>query len=408
MTDRRVAPEEQFRILSRISDEILPEGEFVEKVRKAQAEGRPLRIKYGMDPTAPDIHLGNAVALHKLKVFQELGHLPVIIVGDYTARVGDPSEKNKTRPVLSGEEIDANAKTYFDQVGKIVDLDNAEIRKNGEWFEGMNLADVVKLTSRVTVARTIERDDFAKRLADGTPIGVHELLYPIMQAWDSVMVRSDVEIGGTDQKFNFLAAREFQKAEGQDPQVIMTHPLLVGLDGVKKMSKSIGNYIGITEDPQEIFGKAMSIPDALMPAWFLWATDLPDEETAVILDPERTHPRDAKVALAKAVVRRYYDAAAADSAAAEFRRIFSQKEQPSDIPEFTVPGEELSEGRIWIVRLIVLAGFAGSNGEARRVVKGGGVKIDDVKIEDEKAEVEVVPGAILKVGKRRFARLALD
>ncbi len=407
MTDRPVAPEEQFRILSRISDEILPEGEFLTKVRKARAEGRPLRIKYGMDPTAPDIHLGNAVALHKLKVFQDLGHLPVIIVGDYTARVGDPSEKNRTRPVLTGEEIDANARTYFEQVGRIVDLENAEIRRNGEWFEPMRLADVVKLTSRVTVARTIERDDFAKRLADGTPIGVHELLYPIMQAWDSVMVRADVEIGGTDQKFNFLAAREFQRAEGQDPQVIMTHPLLVGLDGVKKMSKSIGNYIGITEDPQEIFGKAMSIPDALMASWFLWATDITDNEAAVLLDPEKTHPRDAKVALAKAVVSRYYDDGAAERAATEFRRIFSRKEKPSEIPDYAVPGEELSDGRVWIVRLIVLAGFAASNGEARRLVTGGGVKIDDVKIDDARAEVEVHPGAILKVGKRRFARLTL-
>jgi tyrosyl-tRNA synthetase len=405
VADRSVGPEEQLRILSRISEEILPEDEFVEKVRKAQAEGRPLRIKYGMDPTAPDIHLGNAVALHKLRVFQELGHLPVIIVGDYTARVGDPSQTNRTRPVLSDEAIDANAKTYFAQVGRIVDLDHAEIRRNGEWFQPMNLADVVRLASRVTVARTIERDDFAKRLAAGTPIGVHELLYPIMQAWDSVMVRADVEIGGTDQKFNFLAAREFQKTEGQDPQVIMTHPLLVGLDGVKKMSKSIGNYIGITEAPEEIFGKAMSIPDELMPAWFLWTTDLSEEEISGLLDAGRTHPRDAKVALAKAVVRRYYDDDAAEQAAAEFRQVFGRKEQPTDIAVLRVPPGELADGRIWIARLIVLAGFAKSNSEARNLVLGGGVSIDDALIADVKAEVEVVPGAVLKVGKRRFARL---
>ncbi len=408
MANRLIAPKEQLRILSRISEEILPEGEFVERLRRAQAKGRPLRIKYGMDPTAPDIHLGNAVALHKLRVFQELGHLPVIIVGDYTARVGDPSESNKTRPVLSGEEIDANAKTYFEQVGRIVDLDNAEIRRNGEWFEQMTLADVVKLTARMTVARTIERDDFARRLAAGTPIGVHELLYPIMQAWDSVMVRADVEIGGTDQKFNFLAAREFQRAEGQEPQLIMTHPLLVGLDGVKKMSKSLGNYIGIMERPEEVFGKAMSIPDALMPSWFLWTTDLTDEETTVLLDAERTHPRDAKVALAKAVVARYHGDEVADRAAEEFRRIFSKKEQPTEIPDVVVRGDELTNGRIWIVKLIALAGFAGSNGEARRLVKGGGVKLDDVKILDEKAEVEVVAGAILRVGKRRFGRLVVE
>jgi tyrosyl-tRNA synthetase len=402
---RPIDPEEQFCILSRISEEILPEGEFVPRLKRAVAEGRPLRIKYGMDPTAPDIHLGNAVALHKLKVFQDLGHLPVIIVGDYTARVGDPSESNKTRPVLSGEEIDANAATYFEQVGKIVDLENAEIRRNGEWFEPMTLADVVRLTARVTVARTIERDDFAKRLAAGTPIGVHELMYPIMQAWDSVMVKSDVEIGGTDQKFNFLAAREFQKAEGQEPQIIMTHPLLVGLDGVKKMSKSLGNYIGIAEAPGDIFGKAMSIPDELMPSWFLWTTDLDDAEAAKLLDREQTHPRDAKEALAKAVVRRYHPAEAAEAAAAEFRRVFAKKEDPSEIPDLLVPAAELEDGSIWIVRLITLAGFAASNGEARRFVKGRSVSLNDEKILDEQARVPVEPGAILKVGKRRFCRL---
>ncbi|MEN8151681.1 MAG: tyrosine--tRNA ligase [Planctomycetota bacterium] len=395
-----IEPEEQLRILKRISEEIIPEEEFLDKARRAAAEDRPLRIKYGLDPTAPDIHLGNGIALHKLAVFQELGHLPVIIVGDYTARVGDPSERNRTRPVLTGETIDENAKTYFDQVGKIVDLDRAEIRRNGEWFEGMTLADVVKLASRATVARMTERDDFSKRLAEGTAIGVHELLYPIMQAWDSVMVEADVEIGGTDQKFNFLAAREYQKAEGQEPQVIMTHPLLVGLDGVKKMSKSLGNYIGITEDPVDIFGKAMSLPDELMANWFLWVTDVTDDEIAVLLDPARTHPRDAKEALGRAIVERYYEPADADRAAAAFRKVFAEKQVPDDMPEIVVPAEP-----IWIAALVVKAGFAKSNGEARRLVDQGAVSLDGEKVTDSKAEVTPAAGQVLKVGKRRFARI---
>jgi len=400
-----IEPEEQLRILKRISQEIIPQEEFVTKARRAAAEDRPLRIKYGMDPTAPDIHLGNGIALHKLRVFQDLGHLPVIIVGDYTARVGDPSQLNKTRPVLSGEEIDANAKTYFEQVGMIVDLDRAEIRRNGEWFEGMTLADVVRLTSRATVARMIERDDFAKRLASGTPIGVHELLYPIMQAWDSVMVRADVEIGGTDQKFNFLAAREYQKAEGQEPQVIMTHPLLVGLDGGKKMSKSLGNFIGITEAPEQIFGKAMSIPDEMMASWFRWTTDLTEEETAPLLDPGRTHPREAKEALAKAIVRRYHPADAAERAAAEFRKVFSERRTPEEMTDVRLPARDLP---IWIVALIVRAGFAASNGEARRLAEQGAVSIAGAKITDPRATVTPRTGQILKVGKRRFGRIVVE
>jgi tyrosyl-tRNA synthetase len=360
-----------------------------------------------MDPTAPDIHLGNGIALHKLKVFQDLGHLPVIIVGDYTARVGDPSERNKTRPVLTGEKIDENAKTYFDQVGRIVDLDRAEIRRNGEWFEGMALADVVRLAAGATVAQMIQRDDFAKRLAAGTPIGVHELLYPIMQAWDSVMVRADVEIGGTDQKFNFLAAREFQKAEGQEPQVIMTHPLLVGLDGVKKMSKSLDNYIGITDPPEKIFGRAMSLPDEQMATYFLWATDLTDEEAAVLLDPAQTHPRDAKEALAKAIVCRYHPEEAADAAAAEFRRVFAEKKTPEAMPDVVLEPGDLEGGAIWIVALVVKAEFAASNGEARRLVEQGAVSIAGEKVSDPKAQVAPETGQILKVGKRRFGRLVL-
>jgi tyrosyl-tRNA synthetase len=403
----RFEPEEQLRILSRISEEIIPEEDFLAKARRANSTGKPLRVKYGMDPTAPDIHLGNAIALHKLRVFQDLGHLPVIIVGDYTARVGDPSEANRTRPVLSADEIERNAKTYFEQVGRIVDLDRAEIRRNGEWFEGMTLAEVVRIASRVTVARTIERDDFAKRLAAGVPIGVHELLYPIMQAWDSVMVESDVEIGGTDQKFNFLAAREFQRSEGQEPQVIMTHPLLVGLDGVKKMSKSLDNYIGITELPAEIFGKAMSLDDETMATFFHWATDVPEAEIRELLDPARTHPRDAKEVLAKAIVTRYYPAEAAEAAAREFRQVFTERKEPDEMPEVQLSPADLAKGRIWIVKLVGLSGYAASNSEIRRMIRQGGVSLDGQKVTDERAEIELGGGETLRVGKRHFARIRL-
>jgi len=397
-----VKPEEQLRILSRISEEVIPEEEFLEKART----GRPLRVKYGMDPTAPDIHLGNAIALHKLRVFQELGHRPVIIVGDYTARVGDPSERSETRPLLSAEEIEKIARTYLEQVGLIVDLDGAEVRRNGEWFEDLSFGDVVRLASRVTVARMIERDDFANRLAEGRPLGVHELLYPVMQAWDSVMVNADVEIGGTDQKFNLLAARDFQRTEGQEPQVVMTHPLLVGTDGVKKMSKSLDNAVGIKEPAREIFGKTMSIPDRLMRDWFLWATDRPDDEVAVLLDAERTHPRDAKEALARAVAGRYHPPEAVEDAAAHFRKVFGKGEDPDEMPEVRVPADAVEDGAVWIVALVRLAGFAGSGSEARRLVKAGAVTVDGAKVGDVQARVPLEGGEILKVGKRRFARIA--
>ncbi|MHC4472019.1 MAG: tyrosine--tRNA ligase [Planctomycetota bacterium] len=400
-------PEEQLRILARVSEEIIPEEEFLEKVRRSAREGRPLRVKYGMDPTAPDLHLGNAIALHKLRTFQELGHLPVIIVGDYTARVGDPSEANKTRPMLTEEEVEANAQTYLDQVGLIVDLDGAEIRRNGEWFAPMTFAEVVRLTARATVARMIERDDFSLRLSDGVPIGVHELLYPIMQAWDSVMVKADVEIGGTDQKFNLLFAREFQRAEGQEPQIVMTHPLIEGLDGVKKMSKSLDNYIGVTEAPREIFGKTMSLPDALMAKFFRLTTDVPDERIASLLDPDVTHPRDAKEALGKAIVARYHSEVVAEESAAEFRRIFSDGKLPDEMPEVRVPAAEVEDGRVWIVKLVTLAGFASSGSEARRLVAQGGVSIDGEKVEDVDAKVELAGGETLRVGKRRFGRVVM-
>jgi tyrosyl-tRNA synthetase len=286
-------------------------------------------------------------------------------------------------------------------------VSRTEIRYNGEWFRGLTFAQTVRLTARATVARMLERDDFALRLRDGVPIGVHELLYPLMQGYDSVMVRADVEIGGSDQKFNLLFGRELQRDEGQDPQVIMTHPILVGLDGIRKMSKSLGNYVGVTEAPREMFGKLMSVPDAAMASYFLWTTDVPDAEAAVLLDPARTHPRAAKEALARAVVTRYHGASAAVSAAEEFRRIFSDGEVPSEMPEVRLGAEDVKDGRVWVVRLVQAAGFAASGGEARRLVRQGGVTLDGTRLEDPEAAVPVRGGEILRVGRRRFARVGL-
>ena len=399
------SPADQIRILARISEEILPAEEFEERLAASVRDGKPLRVKYGMDPTAPDIHLGNAIALHKLRVLQDLGHVAVIIIGDYTAMVGDPSGANRTRPMLTREQVEEYAGTYLAQVGRIVDLARAEIRWNGEWFAPLSFAELIRLCSNVTVARMIERDDFSLRLGEGSPIGMHELLYPLMQAYDSVMVKADVEIGGTDQKFNLLLGRELQRAHGQRPQVIMTHPMLEGLDGGKKMSKSLGNYIGITEPAELMFGKAMSLPDSMMARYALWTTDLPDDEIAALVDPDRTHPRDAKEAVAKAIVTRYHGAAAADAAAEEFRRVFSRGEVPEEMPVVVVPRSEMEEGGIWVVRLVTLAGFAASGSEARRLVAQGAVSIDGRKVGSVDERLPVSGGETLRVGRRRFASL---
>ncbi len=400
-------PDEKLDTLRRLSEEIIPEGEFLERARRAREEGRPLRVKYGMDPTAPDIHLGNAIALHKLGLLQEMGHLPVIIIGDYTAMVGDPSGANRTRPMLSAEEVERNAATYLAQVGRILDLSRAEIRRNGEWFARMSFGEVIRLASRTTLARLIERDDFTLRLEKEAPIGLHELLYPLMQGYDSIMVKADVELGGTDQKFNLLFAREMQRAEGQEPQVVITHPMLEGLDGRRKMSKSIGNVIGITDEPNVMFGRAMSLPDSLVEKYLRLTTDLPEERIAELCDPARTHPREAKEALARAIVTRYHSAEAAGAAAEEFRRVFSERRTPRDLPVVRVAAGELSEGGVWIVRLVGLAGFAESNSEARRLVRQGGVSLDGRKIRDEHARVELEGGEVLRVGRRRFARIEI-
>jgi len=403
--------EAQMARIRRGAAEIIPENELIEKLSRSVREEKPLRVKLGLDPTAPDIHIGNGVPLHKLRAFQDLGHHAVLIIGDYTAMVGDPSQQNAMRPQLTHEEVMAHARTYLDQVGKIVNLGHAEVRMNGEWFSKMTFGDVIRLAAKLTVARCMERDDFAQRMAAGRPIGVHELLYPLMQAYDSVMVKSDVELGGTDQTFNILLGRELQRQVGQEPQVAVTNPLLEGLDGREKMSKSKGNYIGISEPLEIIYGKAMSIPDELMRKYFILATDVPLERVEVLLAPG-THPREAKAALAEAIVSRYHDEDGARQAREEFERVFSKHELPEQMPEVTVSQGELKGGRIWVVRLLQLAGWAASSSEARRLVQQGGVRLgrDAASlraVEDAATDVELADSTILNVGKRRFCRFRL-
>jgi tyrosyl-tRNA synthetase len=393
--------------LRRGAVQIYTEDELCGKLARAVAAGRPLRIKLGMDPTAPDIHLGHTVVMGKMRQFQDLGHKAVLIIGDYTARVGDPTGANHTRPVLSDEQIEKNARTYFEQAGKVLDSrsERLELRYNSEWLAKLTFADVLRLAARMTVARMLERDTFEKRYHAGDPIGVHEFLYPLMQAYDSVVIQADVELGGTDQTFNCLAGRELMRDAGIEAQVVLTMPLLVGLDGADKMSKSKGNHVGVTDPPNEMFGKVMSIPDALMENYFTLLTAVPEAEIRETL--RTAHPREAKERLASAIVARYYGEAAARLAADEFRRVFSEKEKPSEIPEAAIPASELAEGKIGLARLVVAAGFAASNSEAMRLIQQGAVRLNNEVLSDPKAHVAVESGAVLHVGKRRWGRIVI-
>jgi len=397
---------EQLEVIKRGIVEIVSENELINKLAKSKKENTPLRVKLGLDPTAPDIHIGNAIPIHKLRAFQDLGHKAVLIIGDYTAVVGDPSGVNKTRPQLSHKDVLKNAQTYLDQAGKILDLENTELVYNGDWFKKLSFEEVIHLTSKITVARMLERDDFSKRYSSGSPISLHEFIYPLMQGYDSLVVKCDIELGGTDQLFSLLIGRDIQRDGGMEPQVAITTPLLEGLDGNKKMSKSLGNYIGITEDPNEMFGKAMSLPDELMKKYFELATDLQMDRINELLSSE-THPKKAKMEMAKAIVRRYHSEEDAENALVEFDKIFKDHKLPTDIPEVTIASNDLKDGKIWIVELLKKCAFAKTNGDARRLIVQGGVKIDDNKITDHALAIEPKNGAILKVGKRRFAKLSV-
>jgi tyrosyl-tRNA synthetase len=380
------------------------------ELRERLSEGRPLRVKLGLDPSRPDIHLGHAVVLRKLRQFQELGHVAVLIVGDFTALVGDPSGRSATRPALSKAEANANAATYFEQAQRILLPDRLEIRHNSEWLGAMGIDDVLRLTARSTVARMLERDDFAKRYAAGNPISVMELIYPLLQGWDSVMVRADIELGGTDQLFNLLSARDLQEHEGQDAQVVVTVPLLVGINGGDKMSKSLGNYVGITEPPEEQFGKLMRIPDELMPRYFELTTGWhPDqvEDVTARMRSGALKPVEAKRLLARTVVGLYHGDPAAARAEQEFDRVFKEHAAPREVPEFVVPSDELRGGRIEVARLLALAGLVASNREGRRKIREGGVRLGGDRVTD--AGLEVVPtevdGLLLQLGRRAWVRI---
>lgn len=393
---------EQVNMLKRGTVEVFREDELAQRLTEAAKEGRQLRAKLGMDPTAPDIHLGHTVVLRKLRQFQDLGHKAVLIIGDYTARIGDPTGQNTTRPMLTAEEIKQNAQTYFDQAGKILDMspEKVEVRYNSEWLADMKLADVIKLTASMTVARMLERDTFELRYKKGDPIGIHEFLYPLMQGHDSVAIKSDVELGGTDQTYNNLVGRDLQRLDGQKPQIVITMPILVGLDGVQKMSKSKKNYIGVTDAPSDMFGKTMSIPDELMENYFTLLTDIPETEIAVLCDPSKTHPKESKVTLGKIIVEQFYEPGAAEAAAGEFEKVFAQNQLPDDIPEV-----EIAATPIMVSKLLVECSLVASGGEAKRMCKQGGVKINDEKVADPSTEITPADDMIVQVGKRKFAKL---
>jgi len=401
--------ERQMQVLRRGAVEILEEHELREKLARSLREGRPLRVKLGMDPSAPDIHLGHTVVLRKLRQFQDLGHQVILVIGDFTARVGDPTGRKTTRPALTVEQVRANARTYADQVFRILDPQRTRLVYQ-EWFEEMGFDDVLRLAATYTVARMLEREDFKNRLETGQPISLHELFYPLMQAYDSVALEADVELGGTDQKFNLLVARDVQREYGQEPEVALLMPLLVGTDGVEKMSKSLGNYIGLTDPPGEMYGKTMSIPDPLIVPYLELLTDMPEAEIERIRQAMASgdlNPRDAKMTLARLLVAQYHGEAAAREAEERFVQVFQRRELPEDIPEVRLEPEMVRSGAARVVDLLVAAGLVESRSEARRMVRQGAVSVDGRRIDDEQAAVAVSDGSVVRVGRRRFARLRL-
>jgi tyrosyl-tRNA synthetase len=398
-------PVEQLELLKRGTVEIITSEALLSKLALA----RPLRVKLGLDPTAPDIHIGNAIVLQKLRQFQDLGHEAILVIGDFTALIGDPSGKSETRPALSPAQIEQNARTYRDQYGLILDPARTRVVFNSQWLAGMRFHDVIKLASRTTVHRILERDDFAKRYAERAPIHLHELLYPLCQAYDSVAIQADVELGGTDQKFNNLMGRELQREVGQEPQVVVLTPLLPGLDGAQKMSKSLGNAIGVTEPANDMYGKVMSLPDELMVPYFEYCTLVPlpaVREIEADLRAGRVHPRDVKKRLSREITARYHGEAAAREAEAEFERVFASRMLPQEIPEVALSPDVIQDGRVRLVRLLVVLGLADSSGAARRLISQGGVSLDRARVHED-LDVPVRDGMLVQVGRRHFARVKL-
>jgi tyrosyl-tRNA synthetase len=398
--------EEQLALIRRGCEQIVPEDELKKKLARSVQNGKPLRVKYGIDPTGIDVHLGHTVPLRKLRLFQELGHQAVLIIGNYTALVGDPSGRDQTRARLTQEQVEANAKDYLKQVSKVIDISRTEVTHNGDWFKRFQFLDVLSLTSKITMQRMLERDDFTKRIKDGKPIYLHECLYPLMQGFDSVEIKADIELGGSEQLFSLMVGRDLQRDAGQEAQICVTLPILVGLDGTKRMGKSLGNYIGVGEPAQVQFDKAMSIPDSLLKQWFDLLTDRPSDEAAQLI---AGNPFEAKKTLAADIVTFYYGADAARAARAEWENRFSKGKDPNEIPDVQVPASELQDGKMWICKLLVLLKLAESNSEAGRNVEAGAVNFGPERevIKDRKANVAVTSGLIVRNGKRKIARVLL-
>ncbi|MBX3293601.1 MAG: tyrosine--tRNA ligase [Acidobacteria bacterium] len=395
--------DEQIEFLKKGTVDLIREEDLRKKLERSAKTGKPLRVKLGLDPTAPDIHLGHTVVIRKLKAFQDLGHTVIFLIGDFTGMIGDPSGKNVTRPPLSRDEVNANAETYKQQMFKLLDPDKTELRFNGEWMDKFTAADFVKLCAKTTVKQILERDDFTKRMQEEKPISLHELLYPLTQGYDSVALESDVELGGTDQKFNLLMGRNLQREFDQEPQVIMTTPLLEGLDGVQKMSKSLNNYIGIEEPPGEMFGKVMSISDELMWRYYELLTDLTTTEISNLRSEieKGENPRNLKVRLAKLIITDFHSAADADAAEEDFNRRFVKKEVPDEIE-----ARSIAAGTYNLAQLLADTGLSASKGEARRLIEQGGVKVNGEKASSTAAEIQIDgDGTVLQVGKRKFLKV---
>lgn len=398
--------ERQLAILSGRAVDIIPEEEFKAKLANSIRQQRPLQVKLGLDPTAPDIHLGHTVVIRKLRQFQDLGHQVQLVIGDFTGRIGDPSGRSEIRKPLTEEQIQTNAQTYVQQYGKILDLERTKLYFNSEWLAPLTFEDVIKLAGTMTLARMLERDDFQKRYSENLPISLHEFFYPLMQGYDSVALETDVEIGGTDQTFNLLVGRHLQRERNQPEQVVMTFPLLEGLDGVQKMSKSLGNYIGVSDAPEQMYGKTMSVPDELMLRYYELTTDISPEELAALkadLADGSAHPRDAKMRLAYQLVSMYHGQEAAEAAEQHFRTVFQQGALPVDIPEQVWTGEPTAN----IIDLLQGAKLVPSRSEARRMVEQGAVRVNEERVEDSKQEFMVGSGLVVQVGKRKFVRLVL-
>lgn len=410
MTDKKFPVTDEIReamaLIRRGTDTFLIEEEFEQKLARSKATGEPLRCKLGLDPTAPDIHIGHTVVLNKLRQLQDLGHQVIFLVGDFTAAIGDPSGRNATRPPLSREQIEANAQTYLNQAGMVLDLERTEVRYNSEWSNALGTTGLIQLASRYTLARLLERDDFAKRYAEQLPIAMHELLYPLMQGYDSVALKADLELGGSDQRFNLLVGRELQRQYDQEPQCILTMPLLVGLDGVVKMSKSKHNYIGITDAPNDMFGKVMSISDDLMWNWYDLLSLRGNDEIATLRSEcaEGRNPRDAKVLLAKEIVTRFHNASAADAAEAEFNNRFRAGAVPDDIESVEV---ESVDGQIGVAAMLKAAGMVESNGEANRNIDQKGVRINGETVTDRGLKIKAGETLTVQVGKRRWKKITV-